>query len=72
MISWNQFDKIMIEFEQRSRKKSLPGNVIRTLKQAKCWRGNEPYCSWTRFTYELTIDQIEGIQRVYQSMKEQA
>lgn len=69
MISWNKFDKIMLDFEHQARKGVLPLDTTRMLKRNRCWRGEEPYCTYKQFTYEMSNDQIKEIVNTYYKAK---
>lgn len=69
MIEWNQFDKIMVEAEFLNTKNALSTNFIKALKRAKCWKNNEPYCTWDNFTYGLNDKQINDIVDNFKTMK---
>lgn len=69
MIEWKEFDRIMLDCEFLGRKNRLARFMVKVLKRHKCWKGNESYCTWNRYTYELTNDQIDDISRAYTSMK---
>lgn len=61
MISWNEFDKIMMEADWLNSKNKLSQKFKDELKRCRCWRGNAPYCSWDFFTYSLTEQQIRAL-----------
>ena len=71
-MDWRNFDRIMREAEWLNSKKRLPYEFMKTLKKNKCWRNNEPFCSWDYFTYSMSNKQIEEIQNSFLKMKEKA
>lgn len=73
MIDWYEFDKLMMHCEYLNSRGALAWYMSKCLKRNGCWRvvsedKDEPYCSYDRYTYELTNDQITDISKTYRSM----
>jgi hypothetical protein len=72
MMDWYDFDRLMMHCEFLASKERLPWFMSKALKRNGCWRTaegkDEPYCSFDRFTYELSTDQVADISKTYRSM----
>lgn len=62
-IQWQEFDRAMIEIENKFKNNELSQSFIKILKRNKCWKNNAPYCSWDTFTYKMSNDQILDVFR---------
>lgn len=64
-MDWSRFDKAMRQAEWLYSKNKLPYGFMQALKKNKCWRNNEPFCSYNQFTYDMSEKQINEIYSAY-------
>lgn len=69
MIDWRSFDRVMREIEWLYAKNKLSFEVVKCLKRNKCWRNNEPFCSYDFFTYTMSDKQIRDVCDTFNNFK---
>jgi len=67
--TWKEFDSIMLELEMLNKQNKLTNGVVQALKRARCWKNDEPYCSWDFFTYKMSEQQLSDIVTNFKFMK---
>jgi hypothetical protein len=69
IMSWEQFDRILLESEWMIKKNRLTPEFAQVLKENNCWKNGEPYCTYRYFTETIDPKSIRNIYLAFKNMK---
>jgi hypothetical protein len=69
IMSWEQFDRILLESEWLMKKNRLSNDFVQALKENNCWKNGAPYCTYKYFTDTIEPKSIRNIYLSFKTMK---
>lgn len=69
IMSWEQFDRMLLEAEWLKSKNRLTPEFAQTLQENNCWKDGEPFCTYKYFTESMDPKNIKNVYVAFNKMK---